>query len=193
MPRRSERLQRVREEAIVTAASAGEGGSSFLQKCGRENKGLQSVPSAGGSKQPKTSVASSASTASSSDAGVKKEIEQKDRPVQYRGLAGYTRPCFKYIAAPIKDKRPLGVIVQEWASKEKLKTGIRWKDIDDQQMETITTVGKANAFGVPYAYTKRIVTKISGLVAKRRARLLVKVMHGKIVSQREVRRAGGRR
>ena len=86
----------------------------------------------------------------------------------------------------MKDKRPLGVIVQEWASKEKLRTGIRWKDMGDDQVEAITTVDRANALGVPYAYTKRVVTKISGLVAKRRTRLLVKVMGGKIVSQTQV-------
>lgn len=172
MPRRSERLQRVREKAVVTAAGEG---SSLLQTRGRENEGLQPVPGAGGSKQPKTS-----------DAVVKKESEQEDRPVHSRGLAGYTRPSRALIRKPMKDKRPLGVIVQEWASKQKLRTGIRWKDIDDQQMETITTVQKANALGVPYAYAKRVVTKISGLVAKRRARLLVTYMGGKIVRQTEV-------
>jgi hypothetical protein len=107
------------------------------------------------------------------------------------GLAGYDRPSRGYIAAPIKDKRPLGVIVQEWASKEKLKTGVRWKDIDDAQMKTITTEAKANALGVPYAYAKRVVAKISRLVAARSKKLLVTRMHGKIIRKTEVRRVAG--
>ena len=88
----------------------------------------------------------------------------------------------------MSDKRPLGEIVQEYCTKEKLKTGVRWKDLSEAQIKTITTHARANALGVPYALAPRVVAKISRLVRARNTKILACYKNGKIVRTIKVTR-----
>ena len=98
------------------------------------------------------------------------------------------RNAFVFIGHAMADKRPLGEIVQEWCTKEKLKTGVRWRDVSEAQIKTVTTHARANALGVPYALAPRIVNKISKLVRARNTRILATYRNGKIVRTTKVTR-----
>ena len=62
-----------------------------------------------------------------------------------------------------KASESLGVLVQRWASSQKLSTGVRWKSLDDSFVRSVTTVKRAVALGVPRAVAPRVVAKIAGL------------------------------
>ena len=58
----------------------------------------------------------------------------------------------------------LGVLVQQWATAQQLRTGVRWKALDDKAVRTVTTVKRAVALGVPRTVAPRVVAKIRGML-----------------------------
>ena len=84
----------------------------------------------------------------------------EDRADEKAAAAAVPRPNRIYkniVVDEVKDKRSLGMILQEWVKEKKLKTGVRWSTMTDAEIKTMTTVARANALGVPYAYAKQVI------------------------------------
>ena len=115
------------------------------------------------------------------------------KPAAAKPLIRRDRKSFVYIGFACADKRPLAEILQEWCTKEKLKTGVRWRDLSEDQIKSITTDARANALGVPFALARRVVQKISKLVRARNTKLLGHYHNGKLVRTTKVTRVEPKR
>jgi hypothetical protein len=82
---------------------------------------------------------------------------------------------------PVKDKRPIGVVLQEWTKDKKLRTGVRWSTLSDEEIKKVTSVRQANALGVPYAYAQQVVAQISRIVKARCVRRIATYQNGKLI------------
>jgi hypothetical protein len=82
---------------------------------------------------------------------------------------------------PVKDKRPIGVILEEWTKANKLRTDVMWSTMSDEEIKKVTTTKRANALGVPYAYAERLVEKISNLIKARTVRRIATYQNGKLI------------